>query len=61
MKKEATAAVIVQNCTFHGSDSVGVIEVAKALKANAKALEALCNHLSNPQSLLTFIGDKKVE
>lgn len=51
-KSDEQPTTLIQNCNFSGSDSEGVLAVARALEANAKALESLADCLRAPQPLL---------
>jgi hypothetical protein len=53
-KEQATkvAETLIQNCTFNGSDSAGVLALAKAIEANAEAIKALAAHVAVPSTLL---------
>lgn len=58
---ESKAGFIISHCNFQGSDSAGVLALARALEANARAIEALCGSVSSPRALLNIVGGEKVD
>lgn len=54
--KKWNPEVVIDGCTFTGSDSAGVIALAEAVKANAEAIKALAQHVSAPQDALLKVG-----
>jgi hypothetical protein len=55
--KPPKATVEINHCTFNGSDSAGVIALARALEATARAIEQLAGHVSTPQNALLVLND----
>lgn len=53
-KKKQEPTTLIQNCNFQGSDSAGVLALARALEANARAIEALAKRVETNSPLLNI-------
>jgi hypothetical protein len=54
--KLAPTPITIMNCNFNGSDSAGVLALARALEANAKAIEVLASKIESSNGPLLHIG-----
>lgn len=59
-QQRSAPETLIQNCTFTGSDSAGVVALAEALKANAEAIRALCDSVRSASPLLTILDGRPV-